>query len=109
MRLNNKGKAGLPAFLLHQWVLKGILARYRAFAYKQSDRSVNDQRTIDCFNPSGSAVRYQAYRATLSCGARLELAGQSDDFILRQRTMRLESVLKKTVKIGQVLAPGTVA
>ena len=98
MRLNNKGKAGLPAFLLHQWVLKGIPARYRAFAYKQIDRSVNDQRPIDCFNPSGSAVRYQAYRATLSCGARLELAGQSDDFILR--TMRLESVLKKTVKIG---------
>jgi len=33
--------------------------------------------------------------------ARLELAGQSDDFILRQRTMRLEGLLKKTVKIGQ--------
>ena len=87
MRLNNQGKAGLPAFLLHQWVLKGIRARCRAFAYKQSDRSVNGQRTIDCFNPSESAVRYQAHRATLSCGARLELAGQSDDFILRQRAM----------------------
>jgi hypothetical protein len=67
---------------------------------------VNDQETIDCFNPSGSAVRCQAHRATLSCGARLELAGQSDDFILRQRTMRLESVLKKTAKIGQVPDPG---
>jgi hypothetical protein len=51
--------------------------------------------TIDRLIQSESAVRYQAHRATLFVAPRLELASQSDDFILRRRTMRLARRFEK--------------
>ena len=102
-------KAGLPAFLLHQWVLKGILARYRAFAYKQSDRSVNDQRTIDCFNPSGSAARYQSVPSNVILWRPSGTGRPVRRFYFATENDATGKRFEKTVKIGQVLAPGTVA